>query len=117
MGAANPGTLSTAMMSSWTRYSAMSLCGLAICIIAFFVSCNTSQSGHGPQLIEADGKTYTACGGALWLHDDKNVKDPATWSYEVIFADAAGVRHDLKRVRVLKVTDLPAGTSACNRSY
>jgi hypothetical protein len=70
----------------------------------------------GPKLIEADGATYFACGGALWLPTEGTFKDPDAISYNVLFKDTEGRTHELKRVRKLKVTDLPTGAPACARS-
>jgi hypothetical protein len=70
----------------------------------------------GPKLIDADGVTYIACGGAIWMRDEGNMKDPATMTYEVLFKDAQGADHHLTMVRVLKITDLPNDTPACKTS-
>ena len=70
-------------------------------------------SSAGPKSIYADGVTYTACGGAMWLRNEDNPKDAVSFSYDVLFTDAQGVKHELRRVRNLTVTDLPADTPAC----
>lgn len=85
-------------------------------LVAFYsalllASCSRHQPG--PKLIEADGSTYMACGGATWLLDDGNPKDSNTWSYDVIYRDAGGKNHELKRVRMLRVTDLAADSPQC----
>ena len=48
------------------------------------------------QQVEADGMTYTACGGAIRV---PNEATHSSKSYEVIFTDPQGMRHDLKRVK------------------
>jgi len=85
-----------------------------ICGAVEICSCHAPRPG--PKLIEADGVTYTACGGALWLRNDGNLKDPSTMNYDVQFQDAQGLNHHLKMVRMLKVTELPDDTPLCNSS-
>jgi hypothetical protein len=65
-------------------------------------------------LIEADGVSYTACGGVISMLDDSNLRDSETWSYDVRFTDARGVNHELKSVRNLKITSLPLHSAACS---
>lgn len=90
----------------------VTLCSVA----AFLVSCGR-HSERAPKLIEADGSSYVACSGAVWMLDDSNFKDLGTWSYRVIFNDAKGIHHELKRVRILKITSLPTNTPACSRLH
>lgn len=71
---------------------------------------------QGPKFVEADGSRYVACGGAMWLRDQGNFKDPATFTYEVLFKDAQGKSHDLKAVHVLRITDLPKDTAGCGNT-
>ncbi len=67
-----------------------------------------------PKLIEADGVTYAACGGALWVEqEDGNPRDIDSRSWAVLFKDAEGTTHPLKRVRMLKVSDLPSNAPEC----
>lgn len=84
---------------------------VVLAIAASFGSCSSQPAG--PKLIEADGVTYVACGGAVWGRNEGNPKDPNSWSYEVVFKDVKGDTHELERVRMLKVTDLPSDTPAC----
>ena len=70
----------------------------------------------GPKLIEADGVRYIACGGAIWMRNDGNLKDPATMTYEVLFKDAQGADRHLTMVRVLEITDLPSDMPVCKTS-
>jgi len=37
-------------------------------------------------------------------------------TYEVLFDDADGTKHQLQRVRNLRITDLPSDTPACTKS-
>ena len=70
---------------------------------------------NGPKLIEADGVTYIACGGALWV-EDENPREIDPRTFEVLFQDVQGINHELKRVRTLKITDLPDHTPECAKS-
>lgn len=69
---------------------------------AMLASCRPRDIG--PRLIEADGISYTGCGGVISMLDDSNQRDPETWSYDVRFTDVQGVNHELKSVRNLKIT-------------
>jgi hypothetical protein len=82
-------------------------------IFWFFVLKVPPSPKTGPKMIEADGATYVACDGALWLANEGPSKDPGEMSYRVLFKDADGQSHELKRVRMLKVSDLPADSSYC----
>lgn len=93
-------------------YSGAVLFVMLCCVAALLISCR--RRDDGPKLIEADGISYVACGGAVWLLDDSNFKDPGTWSYQVIFNDAQGIHHELKRVRILNITRLPRNAPACS---
>ena len=75
--------------------------------------CTCHAHKAGPKLIEADGFTYTACGGAFWVENERPPLDPALRSYEVVFRDAQGVERHLSQVRTLRITDLPDNTPAC----
>ena len=88
---------------------------IPLCAAILLPACRAPKPG--PKLIEADGVTYTACEGALWLANENNPKDPGTWSWSVVFKDAQGVTHNLPRVRMLTVTDLPNDTPACKTSH
>jgi hypothetical protein len=84
---------------------------IAFCAALALSACRSSHPG--PKLIEADGVTYTACGGAFWVKNEGDSRNPDSRSYMVIFKDAQGVDHQLPRVKILKVTALPSDTSAC----
>jgi hypothetical protein len=88
----------------------------AITILAVVPLCACGSSNNGPKLIQADGVTYTACGGALWVPNETPPTAVDSKSYEVLFQDADGTKHHLQRVRVLRITDLPSDTPACRNS-
>lgn len=92
---------------------------LAIALLAIGTSMVMGLMRHrqvGPKMVEADGVIYIACGGAIWMRNDGNLKDPATMTYEVLFKDAQGADHHLTMVRVLKITDLPNDMPVCKTS-
>ncbi len=81
----------------------------------FVVSCGAPLGGRpSSQVVEADGQTYTACGGAIWMLNEGNLKGGGSKSYEVIFTDPQGVRRDLKRVRALSVREFASEPAACS---
>ncbi|HEV3482616.1 MAG TPA: hypothetical protein VGR97_09840 [Candidatus Acidoferrales bacterium] len=95
-----------------SKRNAIAVSPVAFCMVAaILASCRPHDIG--PRLIEADGASYTACGGVLSMLDDSNQRDPETWSYDVRFTDARGVNHELKSVRNLKITSLPPHSAAC----
>ena len=82
-------------------------------LAAMLSSCAPPRVG-GPKRIEADGVTYVACRGVLWAPNNSlGLKDNEPPNFEVRFRDAQGVDHDLKRVRMLHVTNLPMYTPEC----
>ena len=95
-------------------YGSRSVLCVAFCSVMTLSSCGPSRVG--PKEIEADGVTYIACGGALWLENDKIQRDNEPSTFQVLFKDAQGNNHELKMVRMLKVTDLPDDTPACSNA-
>jgi hypothetical protein len=85
---------------------------LAFFSAAILSSCTATRPG--PRLVEADGVAYTACGGTLWFEDMREPKDNEPRTYEVIYKDAQGTKHQLTKVRTLKITDLPDNTPSCS---
>ena len=86
-------------------------------VLAFFSAATLSSctaTRPSPKLVEADGVAYTACGGALWFEDMREPKDNEPRTYEVIYKDAQGTKHQLTKVRMLKITDLPDNTPSCS---
>jgi hypothetical protein len=67
----------------------------------------------GPAVVYADGVRYVACGGVIWLGHQPSPEDRATGSYEVLFTDPQGKKHNLKMVRMLTTTNLPKGSAVC----
>ena len=95
-----------------SKRNAIAVSLVALCMsAAMLASCRPRDMG--PRLIEADGVSYAACGGVISALDDSNQRDPETWSYDVWFTDARGVKHELKMVRNLKITSLPPHSAAC----
>ena len=76
-----------------------SLFAITICAAATLCACGASH--QGPKLIEADGVTYTACGGAFWIQNERAPRAIDSISYEVVYKDAQGIEHHLTRVRNL----------------
>jgi hypothetical protein len=75
------------------------------------------QRAGVPKRVEADGITYLACQGVLWLPNERwVVGDTEAQGYEVRFRDAHGVDHELHRVRMLRISDLPSDTPECVNS-
>ena len=86
----------------------------AVCGAVGICSCHASH--NGPKLIEADGVRYIACGGAFWVRNEGNEKDPGTMTYEIVFTDGLGSKRNLTMVRTLKISDLPDNTPECANS-
>jgi hypothetical protein len=63
-----------------------------------------------PQLIEADGQTFVACGSDSVYISNEGSGEPA---FRVKFTDAAGLSHVIKGVKKLHVSQLPKSTLAC----
>jgi len=57
---------------------------------------------------------YTASGGALWIADIREPKDNEPRTYEVIYKDPQGTKHQLTNVWTLRITELPDNTPACS---
>lgn len=90
--------------------SLASVLGFAMLLAAVLHSDN-----RGPKSIEADGVNYIACSVLSWFADG-TFKDPDNTSYDVFFKDTEGRTRELKRVRVLRITDLPNDKSFCTAS-
>lgn len=89
---------------------------IGVIVATLICSCGTSRAG-GPKRVEADGVTYIGCQGALWLPNHlESPKDNEPQSYYVRFRDAHGVDHELHRVRMLRISDLPSDTPECVNS-
>jgi hypothetical protein len=84
---------------------------IALCTVVQAVSYGPPR--NGPKRIEADGVICIACDGVLWLQNDKIQIDNEPPTYHVLYKDADGNEHELKMVRMLKITELPSDTPAC----
>jgi hypothetical protein len=92
------------------------LCAIAALILGLLLSNGCATQSPGPKVIEADGVRYIACGGAIWVPNQGNLKDPITMTYDVAFEDDRGAVHRLTGVHSLIVTDLPANSPLCKGS-
>jgi hypothetical protein len=93
---------------AWVVFVAVLVIGVTL-----LSSRGTRRAGN-PKRIEADGVTYVACQGALWLPNNQQPeRDNQPQSYEVVFRDAQGVNHELHLVRMLRISDLPSDTPEC----
>jgi hypothetical protein len=87
------------------------LLAVTLWTVAQAASCGPPRVG--PKRIEADGVSYIACDGVLWLQNDKIQIDNEPPTYHVLYRDAQGNQHELKMVRMLKITALPSDTPDC----
>lgn len=62
---------------------------------------------QSPKMIQADGATYVACKGAVWVSKDGNTLFGGTEVYKVTFTDREGTSHSLRGVKKVTVSDLP----------
>ena len=84
----------------------------ALLILA--LSCLTASCDNikqSPQLIEADGQTYVACFGLVWINSDGGLLGGET-TFTVSFSDASGLGRVVKGIKKLSVSDLPRLTPA-----
>jgi hypothetical protein len=88
-----------------------------VSIIVTLVSPHSTHRAGGPKRIEADGMVYLACQGVLWLPNERwVVGDTEAVGYEVRYRDARGIDHELHKVRMLRISDLPSDTPECLNS-
>ncbi len=91
---------------------------VTVMMLAVLLSSRGTQRAGGPKRIEADGTTYVACQGVLWLPNERwAVGDTEAWGYAVRYRDPRGVDHELHRVRLLHITDLPNDTPECANQH
>jgi hypothetical protein len=86
--------------------------GALILTLGILLWTNLHPGKNGPKSIEADGVNYIACSGVS-LSADATTRDPDNTSYDLTFKDVAGRTRELKRVRVLHITDLPENEPYC----
>ena len=102
--------------------SPMKAFGLTVALV-IVVICVALLGTHGtrragvPKRIEADGMVYLACQGVLWLPNERwVVGDTEAVGYEVRYRDARGIDHELHKVKMLRISDLPSDTPECLNS-
>ena len=96
------------MLCKPRAWQAIVVTGLLLCL----VSC--AQTGRTRnKVVQADGRKYVACGGAIWSRDDGNMRDPAAMSYDVFFKAPDGKIQHLTMVHSLAVTDLADNAPEC----
>jgi hypothetical protein len=89
-----------------------------VMVLVVLLSSHGTRRPGGPKRVEADGATYVACQGVLWLPNERwAVGDTEAWGYAVRYRDARGIDHELHRVRLLHITDLPNDTPECANQH
>jgi hypothetical protein len=86
----------------------------ALLILVLVLSCLTSSCDNikqAPQLIEADGQTYVACFGWVWISNEGGLLGGVS-TFTVSYSDADGLGHTIKGIKKLSVSDLPRLTPA-----
>jgi hypothetical protein len=84
---------------------------LAVAVLALG-SCGDSTK-EPPQMIEADGQTFVACGTEPVYISNEGSNET---TFRVKFTDAAGMSHVVKGIRKLHVTQLPKNAVVCQPS-
>jgi hypothetical protein len=88
-----------------------------VIVIAVLLSSHGTRRPGGAKRVEADGVTYIACGGVIWVPNNlQTPKDNEPQSFNVKFRDEQGADRQLHRVRMLRITDLPLDTPECMNS-
>jgi hypothetical protein len=72
---------------------------------AFLASCDAIQLS--PKLIEADGQTYVACRGLVWVNFEGGGLFSGGETFKVTFTDAPGLSHTLRGLKRVDVSGLP----------
>jgi hypothetical protein len=110
-------------VEEWSRKKQIELVAFLASIVLALVllvlrSSHEARRPGGPTRVEADGVTYIACGGAIWVPNNlQTLKDDEPQNYNVKFRDAQGVDRELHRVRRLRITDLPMDAPECANSH
>jgi hypothetical protein len=73
---------------------------------AVLAGCDDIQ--QSPKLIEADGQTYLACQGFVWVSREGGGLFGGGGTFKVTFTDAAGLSHTLRGLKQVNVSDLPS---------
>jgi len=78
-------------------------------LLILVLSCLTASCDNikqSPQLIEADGQTYVACFGLVWIKSEGGLLGGES-TFSVSYSDASGLGHVVKGIKKLSVSELP----------
>jgi len=78
---------------------------LSLVCAVMFMACDDMQIS--PKMIEADGQTYIACRGLVWVRSEGGGLLGGSESFKVTFTDAAGLGHTIRGLKKVAVTDVP----------
>ncbi len=73
---------------------------------ALFAAGCDNVSGS-PRIIEADGQTYVACKGLVWVTSEGGGLLGGSESFKVSFTDATGLAHTLRGLKKVQVSEVP----------
>src|ERR1700742_815320 len=76
---------------------------IAGCLVLASCNCDVLPE-NAPKLIEADGQTYVACEGFIWVSTQSS--DLSGASYSVKFTQKDNISRDLRGVKKLDISDL-----------
>ena len=62
---------------------------------------------NSPKIVEADGQTYIACRGLVWVTSEGGGLLGGSEIFKVSFTDAAGITHTLRGLKKVTVSDVP----------
>jgi hypothetical protein len=97
------------MMAPHLAESRLALVLVLSCLMA---SCGVSTR-ESPQMIEADGQTYSACQGLVWISEVGGWGSETT--FRVKFTDAAGLSQTIQGIKKLHMSELPKGWTCAAR--
>ena len=86
------------MQPNRARWAVMLSCAL-------LAGCDDIQ--QSPKLIDADGQTYVACSGLVWVNLEGGGLFGGGGTFKVTFTDGAGLSHTLRGLKKIEVSDLP----------
>ena len=89
----------------------------ALCIAVGLsaITCGDSMK-QPPQMIEADGNTFFACGSDTIYITNEGAWFGGETTFRLKFTDANGLSHVIKGVRKLHVSELAKTSTACQRA-